>query len=478
MLRSSLTSRITTIIILVAVIATSVSGIMTLYISRKQFTSYINSSNQALIGQYQDLINAYYDENGSLQGVQELMPKTLKTGTGMGKGKGMGFGNRSNNLHMGMQGRRILVTDQSAAIIADSYDLDLGKQLSDQANGFVKVPLNQDEGQIGNLFIASPLQSGVASLENAFLSSITQQIYWSILVVSLLAFILGWLLARRISLPLAELSVGIHDLARGNLGVKVKPRGDKELYSLGIDFNLMADKLNKNEENRKNLMASIAHELRTPLSILRGQLEAIQNGKLQPGEDISSSLVDEVIRLSRLVKDLENLGLAEAGALELNWEIFSPAEMIDRIMPLRMAMESDEINFQVEIDPEIDYIKADSQRLTQVLINLLSNAMRHVAQGGEIKLELGERGREIIFTVKDTGSGIAAEDRERVFERFYRVDESRNRQAGGTGLGLAIARSYVEAHGGKIWVESEPGQGTEFFFTIPQDLALKETVLM
>ncbi|MEN6326627.1 MAG: ATP-binding protein [Syntrophomonas sp.] len=472
MLRSSLTSRITIIIILVAVLATSVSGMMTLYISKKQFASYINSNNQALIQEYSKQITAYYDENGSLQGIQELMPNM----PGMGMGRGMGYGKRNNKLYMGLQGRRILLTNQSGTIVADSYTLNLGEKLTGQENGLKSVPLVSQNGEkIGTLFISSPLQTGVNSLENAFLSSISRQIFWSIMAVTLLALLVGWLLARRISDPLAELSSGIHDLARGNLGVRVEPKGDKELYSLGCDFNLMADKLSQNEVNRTNMMASIAHELRTPLSILRGQLEAIQSGRLQPGEEISSSLVDEVIRLSRLVKDLENLGLAEAGALELNWHLSSPAELLDLIAPLRLAMEADGINFEIDIDPQIDYIKADSQRLTQILINLLSNAMRHVERGGKVGLKLRKSGSGILFAVKDNGPGIAPEDREKVFERFYRVDASRSRQAGGTGLGLAIARGYVEAHNGKIWVESEPGEGSEFFFNLPQDRDLGQT---
>lgn len=466
MRRSSLASRITIIIILVAVLATSASGIMTLYISRKQFSAYIDNSSQALIQEYSELIKTYYSENGSLLGAQDIIPKVL--GTGMGKG--MGYGNRVNGGHVGAQGRRILLLDQSGTVIADSQVLALGRKLAGSESGYIKVPLSSEKaGPIGTLLISSPLQTGVASLENAFLNSISQQIYWSILVVSILALMMGYFLARRISLPLAELSTGIHDLAKGNLGVRVEPRGDQELFSLGRDFNLMADKLNKNEENRRNLMSSIAHELRTPLSILRGRLEAIQSGKLQPGEEVSSSLVDEVIRLSRLVKDLENLGLAEAGALELNWHLSNPADIIDQITPLRLAMEEDEINFQVEIDPVINHIKADSQRLTQILINLLSNAMHHVARGGRIRLELKKSQHGILFAVEDNGPGIAAKDRDRIFDRFYRIDESRNRQAGGTGLGLAIARSYVEAHGGRIWVESEPGLGTIFYFSLPQD---------
>ena len=465
MFRSSLTSRITIIIILMAVFATSVSGILTLYISRKQFASYINTSNQKLIQEYSIIVQTYYSENGNLQGIQDLVPNI----PGAGMGRGMGSGNRINAGHMGVQGRRILITDQSGTIIADSSNLALGKKLNGQG-GFNSVPLSSEEGErIGTLLINSPLENGVASLENAFLTSISQQIYWSIFVVTILAFILAYFLARRISLPLAELSAGIHDLARGNLAIRVEPQGDKELYSLGADFNLMADKLSKNEENRRNLMSSIAHELRTPLSILRGQLEAIQSGKLKLDEDISSGLVDEVIRLSRLVKDLENLGLAEAGALELNWHLSKPDDIVDRLMPLRLAMEEDKIDFQVEIDPEINYIKADSQRITQVLINLLSNAMRHVAKEGKIRLKLNKNREEVIFAVQDNGPGIDESDIEKVFERFYRTDESRNRQSGGTGLGLAIARSYVEAHGGKIWAESQVGQGTTFYFSIPQD---------
>jgi signal transduction histidine kinase len=321
--------------------------------------------------------------------------------------------------------------------------------------------------RIGTLFLVSPLTAGITSLENTFISNITTQVIVTIIMVALLALLLGLLMAREITSPLGELSAAIHQLAQGKLAVKVHPHGDRELASLGRDFNLMASKLLDQEQNRHRFMSDIAHELRTPLTLLRGRLEALQSGKLESSEELASSLVDEVIRLTRLVKDLETIGLAESGALQLAKEPVDINDLIERLTPLRLAMEEDKIRFQVSVDNRVEKVMADANRLLQILINLLSNAMRHTQAGGQIILHIQEEKDAIIFSIQDNGAGIPVEHLPYIFDRFYRVDESRNRESGGKGLGLAIARSYVEAHGGRIWVESLSGHGASFYFSIP-----------
>ena len=464
MSRLGLAGRITIILILIAVVSTSLSGIMTLFVTKKQFAGYVEQYNQVSARQWSEAINSYYAGQGSLEGVQEII-----TGTALpGMKKGMGFRHGYNGRGMDEE-RRLIVADVNEKVVADSAETLLGQIVDESEIGLTAFPLVIDENKrIGTLYLVSPLTAGISSLENTFISNITKQVVVAIIMVAILALLLGLLLAREITSPLGELSAAIHQLAQGKLAVKVHPHGDRELASLGRDFNLMAGKLLDQEQNRRRFMSDIAHELRTPLTLLRGRLEALQSGKLASSEELASSLVDEVIRLTRLVKDLETIGMAESGALQLVQEPVEINELIERLTPLRLAMEEDNIHFEVSVDNRVKQVVADANRLLQILINLLSNAMRHTEAGGSISLHIQEEKGSIVFSIKDSGPGINPDHLPYIFDRFYRVDESRNRESGGKGLGLAIARSYVEAHGGRIWVESSPAKGACFFFSIPR----------
>jgi signal transduction histidine kinase len=366
-------------------------------------------------------------------------------------------------------GRDIVVANTRGRIVAASNETMLGKQVDEDIKKSSAYPLETGDGnRIGTLYISSPLNMGISSLENTFVHNVTMQAIWTAAVVVFIALLLGLFLARRITSPLEELSSAIHKLAQGQLTARVKPRGDREFVSLGRDFNLMASKLMDQEIARRRLMSDIAHELRTPLTLLRGQLEAMQSGRLEFSEDIISSLVDETIRLTRLVKDLEAISLAESGNLPMTITEVNIKEVVEKLAPVRLAMEEQQINMAVLVDESIESIKVDLNRLLQILINLLSNAMRYSKAGDEIKLEINADKTGIIFSVSDMGPGIAPEHLPHLFDRFYRADESRSSISGGRGLGLSIARSYAEAHGGRIWVESELGAGTTFYVFIPQ----------
>lgn len=458
--KGGLTGRLTIIIILAAIISSAASGFAMLYISKKQFVSYLDSSGRMLAQRYVLDIERYYQKNGSLQGLQPFIEEDRSPGGNFGHGP---------RFRSAQMGRRVIVADNTGLIAADSSGLLYREKISEYEKDLLVFPLFAgDKKKIGTLYISSPLKPGISTLESDFINSISKSISISVLIVAFLAFLLGLILSRSITRPMADLSSAIHEVARGNLKARVNPSGDRELASLAQDFNIMARKLMEHEESRVRLVSNIAHELRTPLSIIRGQLEAIQSGKQKINEEISSSLVDEVIRLTRLVKDLETIGLADSGVLKLNIEDIKIEDIADRMLPLRLVMEEDSIDFNIEIESGIEIVKADFNRLTQVLINLLSNAIRHAGKGGKITLKINSNDNMLVFAVEDNGPGINEKDLSYVFERFYRVDENRNRQTGGTGLGLAIARSYVEAHKGIIWVESQVEKGTTFYFSIPR----------
>jgi signal transduction histidine kinase len=227
----------------------------------------------------------------------------------------------------------------------------------------------------------------------------------------------------------------------------------------------------------------VAHELRTPLTNIRGYLEALQDGVVEPERHIIDSLHEEAMLLNHLVDDLQDLSLAEAGHLKLEPQPVALADVVDRaVEAVRPRTEAEGITLQIDL-PEDLLLDIDPQRIGQVLRNLLENALAHTPSGGEVavsahaacpepsgalSLSKGRRGDQWVeVSVRDTGAGIAAEDLPYVFERFYRADKSRSRATGGAGLGLAIARQLVEAHGGRIWVESTEGEGSTFTFALP-----------
>ncbi|TEU19353.1 MAG: hypothetical protein E3J21_04035 [Anaerolineales bacterium] len=237
---------------------------------------------------------------------------------------------------------------------------------------------------------------------------------------------------------------------------------------------MMAGGLARLEELRRNMVTDVAHELRTPLSNIRGYLEALQDGVVEPEERIIDSLHEEAMLPNHLVDDLQELSLAEAGHLELERQPVALADIVDRaVEAVHPRAKAEGVTVQVDL-PEDLLVDVDPQRIGQVLRNLLDNALTHTSPGGEIAVAARAEGQWVEVSVRDTGSGIAAKDLPYVFERFYRADKSRSRATGGARLGLAIAKQLVEAHGGRIWVESTEGEGSTFTFALPTSISSQE----
>lgn len=215
------------------------------------------------------------------------------------------------------------------------------------------------------------------------------------------------------------------------------------------------------------MTADIIHELKTPLSILRGNLESLQSGALVASEETFLSLQDEVIRLTKLVEDLEVLSRLESGRLALDLQPCEISELLDALFPIINTLELQGKIFKSEIADDLPPLYVDRGRTLQVLINLLSNAMSYTPEGGSITLQAKEEEGFIHLSISDSGKGIEEQDLKHIFDRFYRADRSRSRRLGGTGLGLAIAQGFVEAQKGKIWAESTPGKGSTFHLLLP-----------
>lgn len=271
----------------------------------------------------------------------------------------------------------------------------------------------------------------------------------------------------RISTPLRQLTGAARSLASGDMGVRVRPSAVREVGELAGAFNSMADTLVRADEQRRQLTADVAHELRTPLSIIKGRLEGIQDGIYRPDEQIDG-LLDEVALLERLIDDLRLLALADAGQLPLYPEPVDPAHLLaDARRSFAHQAEQRGVRLCAEGGPGLPELCADPQRIAQVLGNLLGNALRHTPAGGSVTLRAAQAAEGVLFEVADSGPGIPPADLPHIFDRFYRADRARSRSSGGAGLGLAIARRIVEAHGGRIWAESEPGRGTTVRFSLP-----------
>jgi two-component system OmpR family sensor kinase/two-component system sensor histidine kinase BaeS len=249
---------------------------------------------------------------------------------------------------------------------------------------------------------------------------------------------------------------------------RVAISGTEEVADVARAFNDMANSLQRAEALRRNLMADIAHELRTPLAVLQGNLRALLDGvyPLELGE--VATLYDETRLLNRLVGDLRELSLAEAGQLRLNLQATDVRALLQAATAsFAPVVEAQGMLLAVKVNDGLPFVKADPDRLTQVVRNLLANALRHTPGGGKVTVSASVEKKMIRVVVADIGDGIPAEELPRVFDRFYRGDKSRARTSGGSGLGLAIAKTWMAAMGGEIGVESGPGRGSRFWFTVP-----------
>lgn len=276
-----------------------------------------------------------------------------------------------------------------------------------------------------------------------------------------------------LTLPLKKLIVAIERVAQGDLSVKVRVDTKDEYGKVAQTFNDMTFRLREAEEARRRLVADVAHELRTPLSVMQLKLENYQQAGHHIPPEMMLRLHDEVIRISQLVDDLHVLSLAEAGRLSLDRKPLDLTVHLERIVDdVKYEAEENGLDIRLYTISRPVTIMADARRITQVFINLLTNAIRYTPRGGKITVEIEDRvvDRNAFFacvSVIDTGIGIPAEELPHLFDRFYRVDEARSRHTGGTGLGLSIAHHFVRAHGGFIRVASQPDEGTIFTVFLP-----------
>ena len=365
-----------------------------------------------------------------------------------------------------LYGRQIILTDSSGMVVADSQGELLGKQYHTEASGRRLSP--PWEGSIqGTLYISPELLADFPSPLS--LSQATSRfLLWGALLAIAIALLFTFFLSRRILAPVKSLTLAAKRLGQGDFSQRVQSKDKSEVGELAQTFNAMAGDLERAEQLKRDMIADVAHELRTPLSNIRGYLEAARDGVIKPDADTFRSLDEEVTLLSRLVDDLQELSLVEAGELKLVCQAENIGDLIKQTVAGVQAQATTKgLSVSIDLADKLLLVNIDSQRISQVLRNLLDNAVAHTAKGGTITVTARQQDNYLEVAVADTGEGIPAEDLPDIFERFYRVDKSRARATGGSGLGLTIAKRLVEAHGGKIEVQSEPGKGSCFTFTLP-----------
>jgi signal transduction histidine kinase len=387
---------------------------------------------------------------------------------------------------------RIILTDNNGLVLADSDGKLIGTKYTSKDPGHPLMTVTSRAGSIfrtgqdaanpdltavplmettpaGTLYITHGTIPDInrTSLQITY-NTIGRFFLWGGLLAIAIAFLLTFILSRRILAPVKSLTSASRRFGKGDFSHRVDFKDKGEMGELARSFNTMADDLERNEHLRRNMVADIAHELRTPLSNLRGYLEAIHDGVVKPNKDTIYLLNGEASALARLVDDLQELSLADAGELKL---ISQPDDITRLIRETITALQSEaagkNIQMSADLPSALPEVNIDSHRIKQVLYNLLDNAVAHTGPEGRITVKAWQEGDLLYISVADTGEGIPAEDLPLIFERFYRVDKSRTRTTGGTGLGLTIVKRLVEAHGGRIDVMSQPGRGTTFTFTLP-----------
>jgi len=444
----SLTLKLTLAFFVVGIIGAVLVAVLVGLRTRAEFDRFLSERDRDFLV---EALGDYYAAHGSWAGVSQII---------------------AHDKRLAYYSSKAALLDAQQIVVLGHDNLSVGEKVPDaRLSGSMPITVNGQTA--GFLLVTSWGDSSTGPLdprqaERSFLDSVNWAATISATLAALIALVLGLALARTLTHPLHELTAATKAMAGGKLDQRVTVRSRDEIGALAASFNQMSADLARASQLRQQMTADLAHDLRTPLSILRGYTEGLKDERLQGTAAIYSLMHGEVEHLQRLVEDLRVLSLADAGELPLNRRAVDPAALIERTgLAYYVQAEEQGLALHIEAAENLPSILVDTDRMTQVLNNLVSNALRHTSQG-EVVLSASAQNRQVYLQVSDTGSGIAPADLPFVFDRFYRADKSRQRtDATSSGLGLAIAKAIVEGHGGTISVESEPGRGTSFIITLP-----------
>lgn len=480
-MRNSLLLKLLGAFLLVIAISALVIYFITTWAMQNAFRLYTTQNSQLQALRLAPAYGEYYLQSNSWQGIDALMQSDL-SGSGMigmmngqRRGQGQSWGTGSGDMMLGMD-QRLILADAQGQVIEDTGSELAGKQLSEEeiANG---APITVDDQLVGTLIVAPGDQRAGDNPASAFLSTVNRSIIISVLVASTIGLLLASFFFFQITAPLRQIEKAAAAISKGDLQQRVAVRSRDELGELAQAFNDMASSLANAEVQRQKLVADIAHELRTPLAVIQANTEAMVDGVLPVDLDQVNAIHVETLLLGRLINDLRLISLVEAGQLQLERKLTNLGELLQIVgEKFRPQCAQKGVVLELALDGNLPRVNVDADRITQVLNNLIGNALRYTPSGGMISIHARSSGNEkteVEVSVTDTGSGIAEEDLPLVFDRFYRVDRSRARISGGSGLGLAIVKQLVEAHGGTVQAASPvygaPGQGfgTRITFSLP-----------
>lgn len=423
--------------------------------TRQTFSRYLSDQAAAHSEMLPVMLSGYYTEQGSWDGVQNSVDQASL-----------------------MIGAQVALAGEDGRIVAASMREWIGRDEDEITEFELALLVPGLAGRdLGTVYVGRSLAQQRA--DQVFLSGVTRALIIAGLLVALLSAALGVLLSRSISRPLLEVSRAANRVAQGDYAVRVVVKGQDELSVLARAFNQMAEGMAEIEKLRQDLFANISHDLRTPLTVLSGYLEGLRSGQIadrRTAEISFEAMQSEVQHLQQMAEALRQISALDGSSRTLNCLPLRPSDLIQDAANRFTIIAADKgLKFVVEVPENLPLIKVDRESLNQALQNLLENAIRHTPARGVITVSAGVVALQndgpayIWIAVSDTGEGIPAEHLLYVFERFYRVDPVRNREAGRAGLGLSIVRAIVEAHGGEVRAESEgvPGQGSKFTILLP-----------
>jgi len=322
---------------------------------------------------------------------------------------------------------------------------------------------------IGHMGGMGMMGNVVLEAQREFVDNLEWNLWLAGFLGAVLALVLSVILTRQIVSPLSRITLAAQKVRLGDLNQRVDIGGSSELGDLGNSFNNMVEKLRYDQELRYKMVADIAHELRNPLSIVQGNVEAMLDGVMPADDQTLNSLHQETLLLSRLVEDLRTLSLAESGQLNFYPQEMDLVDLIRNVVDgFKAQFATKNIRLKITGSEKLPRVWADKDRTAQIIRNLLSNSFYYTPNNGSVRINLASNSESVTVSINDSGTGIPREDLRHIFERFYRVDHSRSRKkTGGSGLGLAIVKQLVEVQGGKVWVESVMDKGSSFYFNLP-----------
>lgn len=447
MIRSSLWVKLTIAFVLVALVGAGLVAVLANRATSIGFERYLLAGEMLGLETLRDDLADYYAGQGSWNGVNAVL--------------------RASDVGPEAAGLFLRLLDADGSVVAARGGQGRASQTF---SADVALPVVVDGQQVGTLLAAQAGPQGSRAGEQ-FLAAVNQAIFWAGLAALGLALLLGTLLALGLTRPLRQLTDATRAMAAGDLHQQVAVTSSDELGQLARDFNQMAHALETAEFQRKQLLADTAHDLRTPISVIRSHLEAMLDGVFPPTPENLAVVHEETLRLSRLVDDVRTLSLVEAGRLPLELAPLDLTALAEQaVAAFAPLAESDGVALTLDAAPTPP-VQGDSARLHQVLSNLIANALRYAPHGQPppaVRVRVTAEPGHVRISVSDSGPGLTLEQQAQVFNRFWRSDAARTPQQGGSGLGLSIAKGIVEAHGGTICVESQPEHGATFAFVLPQ----------